>query len=229
MSTQTTFKTAGSATAHCDLALVQNAASSNSGDPILGLAYNTSGLQAYYRVGMTGALTSISLVTQTVAGAYSSGGFVQISSTNAPGGYRFDIPAAVIASTGESNVWFSGTPAGTAGNMATHLLKIICTGINFYDAIRGGMTALPPDARLTGTVTNSVFTPTSTAFESSQLNNANASYYIGLSVYPSSGLLAGQLAGVVTAYALAGSNGHFTISGSPSGQAMANGDAFYLA
>jgi hypothetical protein len=192
MSTQTTFKTAGSASAHCDLALVQNAASSAPGDPILGLAYNTSGLQAYYRVGMIGAVTSITLATQTVTGAYSSGGFVQLSATEAPGGYRFDIPAAVIASTGEANIWFSGTPAGSVGNMETHLLKIICTGINFYDAIRGGMTALPPDARLTGTVTNSAFTPTSTAFESSQLNNANVGYYIGLSVYPSSGLLAGR-------------------------------------
>ena len=151
MSTQTIFKTAGATSKHADVALVQNAASTAAGDPILGLAYNTSGLTAYYRLGATGALTVISLATQTVTGAYSSGGFVKIDDTHAPGGYRFDIPTACLATAGECNIWFAGTPAGTAGNMETHQLKIIVTGLDFYDAVRAGLTALINRAAVTGT------------------------------------------------------------------------------
>jgi len=154
VSTQTIFKTAGSTSKHTDIALVQNAASTAAGDPVLGLTYNTSGLTAYYRLGATGTLTSISLATQTVTGAYSSGGFVKIDDTHAPGGYRFDIPAACIATAGECNIWFAGAPAGTAGNMETHQLKIIVTAADLYDATRLGLTALStlaPLPRYTGT------------------------------------------------------------------------------
>lgn len=132
MSTQTIFKTVGQTSQACDVSLVQNAASTAAGDPVLGLAFNTSLLVCYYRIPPTGTLTSISLATQTVGGAYSSGGFVQISSTNAPGQYRFDIPNACLASAGECNVTFSGIPAGTAGNMETHTLKIIVMTVDLF-------------------------------------------------------------------------------------------------
>ena len=99
---------------------------------MLGLAYNTANLVCYYRQAGTGTLTAVSLVTQTVTGAYSSGGFVQISSTNAPGQYRFDIPNVCLATAGEWNITFSGTPAGTAGNMETHTIKVIVTALDFY-------------------------------------------------------------------------------------------------
>lgn len=132
MTTQTIFKTLNQTSQSVDLSLVQNAASTAAGDPVLGLAYNTSGIQAYYRIPPTGTLTSIALATQTVGGAYSSGGVVQISSTNAPGQYRFDIPNACLASVGECNITFSGTPAGTAGNMETHTLKIIVMAFDLF-------------------------------------------------------------------------------------------------
>lgn len=61
-----------------------------------GLVYNTSGLQCYY-VRPGSAATSVTLSTQTVTGAYSSGGFVEIDATNMPGIYRFDPPDAAIA------------------------------------------------------------------------------------------------------------------------------------
>jgi hypothetical protein len=112
---------------------VQNAASTAPGDPILGLAYNTANLVCYYRQAGTGTLTQINLVTLgSATSAYSSGGFVQISSTNAPGQYRFDIPNACLATAGEWNITFSGIPAGTAGNMETHTIKIIVTALDFY-------------------------------------------------------------------------------------------------
>lgn len=128
MSTQTIFLTAGATSKSVDIALVQKAAATSPGDPLTGLAYNTASLTAYYRAGATGSLTAISLATQTVTGAYSSGGFVEISSANAPGLYRFDIPNAVIATAGEANIVFNG-----AANLATHTLKIIVTDVDLYD------------------------------------------------------------------------------------------------
>ena len=134
MSTQTIFKTIGTTSQSVDISLVQNAASTAAGDPVLGLAYNTSLLACYYRIPPAGTLTAISLVTQTVGGSFSSGGFVQISSTLAPGQYRFDIPNACLAGGGECNITFSGAPAGTAGNMETHTLKIIVTAFDLFTA-----------------------------------------------------------------------------------------------
>lgn len=124
MSTQTIFKTLNATSQSTDISLVQNAASTSPGDPILGLLFSTAGLTAYYRQAGTGTLTAITLATQTVGGAYSSGGFVQIDSVHAPGGYRFDIPNVVLATAGEWNIWFAGTPAGTVGNMETHQVKV---------------------------------------------------------------------------------------------------------
>lgn len=132
MSTQTIIRTAGSTSQSIDLSLVQNAASTAAGDPVLNIAYNSSGLTAYYQINATGTLTSISLATQTVGGAYSSGGFVKRSDTNAPGQYRFDIPNAVLATAGYATVTFAGTPAGTAGNMETHTLHIMVTALDLY-------------------------------------------------------------------------------------------------
>ncbi len=145
MSSQTAFKTAGATSKHCDLSLVQKASATSPGDPLTGLAYNTSGLTAYYRLGATGTLTSITLATQTVTGAYSSGGFVEIDSTHAPGGYRFDIPNACIASVGECNIWFTG-----AANLETHQLKIIITGADLFDGVRLGLSSLLNLAAPTG-------------------------------------------------------------------------------
>lgn len=70
--------------------------SSTVGAGLTGLAYNTASLTAYY-VRPLGSATAITLATQTVTGAYSSGGFVEVSSSNVPGLYRLDLPDAVLA------------------------------------------------------------------------------------------------------------------------------------
>jgi len=113
----------------------------------LGLAYNTASLVCYYRQAGIGTLTSISLVTlATVGTAYSSGGFLQVSSTNAPGQYRFDIPNACLATAGEWNITFSGAPAGTVGNMETHTVKIIVTALDFYTVCGAVYTTAPAES-----------------------------------------------------------------------------------
>ena len=70
---------------------------SASGSGLTGLLYNSSGLVSHY-LRPAGTATTISLATQTVAGSYSSGGFVEVDSLRMPGIYRFDIPNAVFAS-----------------------------------------------------------------------------------------------------------------------------------
>lgn len=128
MSTQTIFLTAGATSKSVDISLVQKAAATSPGDPLTGLAFNSSGLQAYYRKGATGTLTAITLATQTVGGAYSSGGFVELSGTNAPGVYRFDIPDTVIATAGEANIFISGH-----ASLAAHQVKIVVTDFDLFD------------------------------------------------------------------------------------------------
>lgn len=128
MSTQTIFITAGSTSKTVDLALVQNAGATSPGNPLTALAYNTASLTAYQRSGATTTATAITLATQTVGGAYSSGGLVEISSTNMPGLYRFDIPNALVSAVGETNITFNG-----AANLATHTLKIIVTAWDLFN------------------------------------------------------------------------------------------------
>ena len=55
-----------------------------------------SNITGYY-VRAGSSAVAITMATQTVTGAYSSGGFVEIDATNMPGVYRFDVPDAVVA------------------------------------------------------------------------------------------------------------------------------------
>lgn len=71
-------------------------ASSSVGAGLTGLVYNSSGLVAYYTRSLAAA-TALTLATQTVTGAHSDGGFVEVSSANAPGLYRLDLSDAVCA------------------------------------------------------------------------------------------------------------------------------------
>jgi hypothetical protein len=71
-------------------------ATSPSGAGLTGLVFNTSGLTAYY-FRERSAGVQITLATQTVTGAHSDGGFVEISALNLPGHYRLDLPDAAVA------------------------------------------------------------------------------------------------------------------------------------
>jgi len=127
MSTQTFFLTAGSTSKTIDISIVQKASATSPGDPLTALAFNSGSLTCYHRTGATSTATAITLATQTVGGAYSSGGFVEISAANMPGLYRFDIPNAQIATKGETTIVFNG-----AASMATHTVKLIVTEVDLY-------------------------------------------------------------------------------------------------
>lgn len=76
--------------------------SKTTGEGLAGLAYNTASLVGSY-VRPAAARAALSLATQTVDGAHSDGGFVEIDATNMPGVYRLDLPDAVCA-TGVNSV-----------------------------------------------------------------------------------------------------------------------------
>ncbi len=76
---------------------------STNGAGLTGLAYNTNSLAAYY-CRTRSASTLITLNTQTVNGAYASGGFVEIDNTHMKGVYRLDIPDAALAVNADSAV-----------------------------------------------------------------------------------------------------------------------------
>lgn len=83
-----------------------------------GLTFSTTGLAAYYTRGKA-APVAITLVTQTVTGAYASGGFVEVSSTNQPGVYRLDLPnAALVDGVEDVTVTVRGA-SGTNGAVLT--------------------------------------------------------------------------------------------------------------
>jgi hypothetical protein len=116
--------------------------SSTTGAGLTGLAYNTSGLTAYYsHAGANAGANAITLATlAAVNSAYSSGGFKEINSTTMPGWYRFDIPDACLAASKGRSV---AIHLQGATNMAPLPIEIELTGWDNQDAVRGGMTALP--------------------------------------------------------------------------------------
>jgi hypothetical protein len=76
--------------------LIRSKVSTPVGMGLTGLAYNTAGLDfSYVRDGA--ARSAVALVTQTVTGAWASGGFVEVDATNCPGLYRIDLPDALFA------------------------------------------------------------------------------------------------------------------------------------
>lgn len=117
--------------------------SSTTGAGLTGLAFNSAGLACYYRRGATGAATALALATQTVGGAHSDGGFVEISSANMPGWYRLDLSDAIIA---------TGVPYVTmmlrgATNMAPLPLELQLVDFDPEDAAALGLSRL--DAAIT--------------------------------------------------------------------------------
>lgn len=112
--------------------------SSTIGAGLTGLAYNTASLVCYY-VRALGSATALTLATQTVTGAHSDGGFVEVSSANMPGWYRLDLSDAIVAS-GSPIV---GVHLKGAANMAPLPLEIQLTDFDPNDAVRLGLTALP--------------------------------------------------------------------------------------
>jgi len=103
--------------------------SSTTGAGLTGLVFNTASLVCYY-VRPLAAAAALTLATQTVTGAHSDGGFVEIDATNMPGWYRLDLSDAIVA-TGVDHV---GVHLKGAANMAPLPLEIQLTTFDLNDA-----------------------------------------------------------------------------------------------
>lgn len=127
---------AGATSQTIDVFIQDSSVSTGAG--LTGLVYNTASLTAYYRKGATGTPTAITLATQTVGGAYSSGGFVAVDGTNCPGQYRLDLPNAMVDTAGMVTLYLRG-----ATNMAPCVMEIEVAAVDKFDGVRYGLTALP--------------------------------------------------------------------------------------
>lgn len=130
MSSQTEFITRSTTDVSIDVMLVQDNSGTNPGDPITGLVYDSTNLVCYYREGPTGALTQLTLATLANAqAAHSDGGFVEISSSNAPGMYRLDLSDTIVDGTAnKATVVISGY-----ADLAPHFINIVLMDFDWFD------------------------------------------------------------------------------------------------
>jgi len=112
---------------------------SSTGLALTGVAFNASGLTAYYAIAGQApvAITLASLAAAT--SAYTSGGWFELSSTNMPGLYRLDLPNACFSSGGNAVV----VELAGAASMAACTKEIQIVAYDPTDAVRLGLTALP--------------------------------------------------------------------------------------
>ena len=134
--------------------LIQDS-SSTTGAGLGGLLFNSAGLVASYRKGATGARVAITLATQTVGGAWSSAGFVEIDATHLKGVYRFDIPNAAVDTEGFATLYFYG-----ATNMLPTALRIDCrplpADVRKFGGSNGTFAAGIPDAKVASVAANAI-------------------------------------------------------------------------
>lgn len=215
---------AGSTSQSIDIWIADS--SSSTGGGLSGLVYNSGSLTAYYRKGATGTSTAITLATQTVGGAWSSGGFVEVDATNMKGLYRFDIPNALIDTAGITHVIFCG-----ATNMVPVKLRLDCRAVPSNlkqinsNATAAVQLALSAGVILSGTVSSAVASPTTTVFAAADIAEATADHYNGRVVLFTSGALIGQATAIVD-FARVSSEGQFTVVALT--EAAANGDTFII-
>lgn len=129
--------TNGATSQGIDVNLVKSA----DGTPMTGLLFNTAGLKLYYHYVGLGAPVQVTLATQTVGGAWASGGFVELDATNTPGLYRLDLPDAVLNFGIGKNVYIFFSGAGVRATPAMLLLKAFneyTTGALVPAALVGG-------------------------------------------------------------------------------------------
>lgn len=118
-----------------------------------GIAYNSSGAIASYNLPLA-ARSAITLATQTVTGAWSSGGFVEVDATNEPGIYRFDVPNAAIASGAFTIITLAFTGVKTCAVMLPlHVRKANVTQLHGTAWLAPAVAGTPDVALIDGAIT----------------------------------------------------------------------------
>jgi len=111
--------------------------SSTTGAGLTGLVFNSASLTAYYIKEGSSSATAITLATMTV-GTWASGGFKEVDATNMPGVYEIGIPDAALSTGNSTIVMLKG-----ATNMVPVLLEFELDAVDYQDAVRFGLSALP--------------------------------------------------------------------------------------
>ena len=193
---------------------------STDGTPLTGMAYGDASLTAFYKKDSVGAITAITLATQTPTGAHSDGGLIELSATSYEGVYRFD-PVDTIFATGNDR-------ASIVIRGRTNLQPIVIN-IDLVDPINvtagvveanlvlsgGTATGITNGAAPTGTLSTTQATSDLTGYTASQLN--------GRTIVFTSGVCDGE-ATDITAYAVTGGLLTFTALTLAPG----NGDTFKI-
>jgi len=115
--------------------LLQDNSGTNPGDPLTGLAYNSTNLVCYYKSGGTGTVTALSLATQTSSGSFSLGGFAQLSSANMPGAYRLDL-STTLFSSGDN---FGQVMLSGYADLAAHAIHVKFTDLDLYQSMNDAL------------------------------------------------------------------------------------------
>jgi len=151
------------------------------GKGLIGLTYTSSGLSWYYLREGAAAPVAVTLA-DLVVGTWASGGFKEIDATNMPGFYQVGVPNAAIAAGANS---VSMVLRG-ATNMVPRPLEIELDAINYQDAVRAGLTALPnaADNAVGGLTTNITAAKTLTvAYDAAKTAASPANVSTALSTY----------------------------------------------
>ncbi|HVU12177.1 MAG TPA: hypothetical protein VHD90_12910, partial [Phototrophicaceae bacterium] len=144
---------------------------SSTGAGLSGLAYNTSGLTAYYSFNGDTAAHAITLATMTL-GTFTSGGFKEVDATNMPGVYQFGIPDAALANGGGVDVVLQG-----AANMLECRIKIQLTVSDLDDGTALGLSRIDAAISSRSTVTDSsIQSDVQTALTSQGYTTTRAGY-----------------------------------------------------
>ncbi len=123
--------------------------SSSTGAGLGGLAFNSAGLQAQYKVRGSAAWEAIPLVTAT-PGTWVSGGFVA-SDSGAGGGYELHVPDEIIA-TKKTVVWVE---LFGAANMVPVRIEVELDAVDYSDDKDFGLSSLTEVSRVLEGFTNS--------------------------------------------------------------------------
>jgi len=104
------------------------------GLPKADLAYNSTGVDLWYRREGAAVVSITEATLASLTTAHTDGGFLAVAN----GEYRLDLPDAAFAS-GANYVDYGGTFTGYT--LVGGRVKLV--GVDLEDAVRGGMTALP--------------------------------------------------------------------------------------
>ena len=133
-----------------------------------GIAFNTPGITASY-VRSGGARVGITLVSQTVSGVWTSGGFVEVDAVNMPGLYRIDVPDGALASGANQVTLMIKGYNNTNGALVTYQFT--------QELMQVDMTQVYPNANIAGTVGDALNAARSGAFGKRYFLDTNIHYY----------------------------------------------------